>query len=474
MNIFLSYPSARRDFAEPLKLALEAEQHEVFFDRDDLPAGEAFHQAIRQAVQAADLFIFVVTPESLHEGSYARAELALAQERWPQPAGRVLPVLLAPVDKALLPPYLLAVTLLEPRGDAVATTLAAVARLNRSPLRRWALKAAVAAALLGLLAASWWVQQQRQHAAAVLVRRVGEALAVARLCTEGDPAVPFAQLSALADAPDAPAAVKQAQEDCAMHWLRVARPGPDRTFAQYTEPLKPVLVRALAVSPQGAGAVNGPRAADLRAHLGWADAMRWQDLHDPGIDPTGLYREALQQDPGNAYAHGMWGNWLLVQRPRQVDEALKHFDAAVAAHRDLPFIRRLQLGAMLGTDELGPPLVQLLNQMRLQQEPLSEAARQRAWSYHYAHAWRDEVSVNVLKALPPVEGLATFDWLFPAPAADDSRHASWVLLRARLQLQLGLTDAARTALQAVQRQMRASRDSGPIVDAVNRQLTRLQ
>jgi hypothetical protein len=473
MNIFLSYPSARRGFAEALKLALEAEQHEVFFDRDDLPAGESFHQAIRAAVQAADLFIFVVAPESLREGGYARAELALAQEHWPQPGGHVLPVLLAPVDMAQLPPYLLAVTLLEPRGDAVAATLAAVVRLNRPAARRWALKAAVGVAVLVALAASWWVQQQRQHAAAELVRRVGEALAVAKLCTEGDPAVPFAQLSELAGAADAPAAVKQAQEDCAMHWLRLARPGPDRTFAQYTAPLKPVLVRALAVGPQGAGAVNGPRAADLRAHLGWADAMRWQDLHDPGIDPTGLYREALQQDPGNAYAHGMWANWLLIKSPMQVDEALKHFEAAVAAKRDLPFIRRLQLGAMLGTDALGPPLVQLLSQMRQNQEPLSDRARQRAWSYHYAHAWREGVSVNVLKALPAVEGLATFDWLFPAPATSDSRHATWVLLRAQLQLQLGLTDAARAALQAVLRQMRAEKDSGPIVDAVNRQLSRL-
>ncbi len=469
MNIFLSYPSTRRDFAERLKLGLEAEQHEVFFDRDDLPPGEAFHQAIRGAVQSADLFIFVVAPESLREGGYARAELGFAQERWPQPAGHVLPVLLAPVDVTQLPPYLLAVTLLEPQGDAVAATLAAVARLNRPPARRWALKAAAGAALLLVMLASWWVQQQRQHAAAELVRRVGEALAVLKLCTEGNPAEPFALLGQLAAAPDAPTAVKQAQEDCAMHWLRLARPGPDRTFAQYTAPLKPVLVKALTA---GGPSTVGPRAADLRAHLGWAEAMLWQDLHDPGIDPTGLYREALQQDRGNAYAHGMWGNWLLLKRPMQVDEALKHFDAAVAAGRDRPFIRRLQLGAMLGTDALGVPLVQVLNQMRQNQESLSDAARQRAWSYHYAHAWRQGVDVNVLQALSPPDALDTFNWLFPAPKADDSRYAIWALLRAMLLERLGRGDEARASLLPLQADMRKERSSGPIVDAVSAFLAR--
>lgn len=477
MNIFLSYPSARRSFAEPLKLALEAEGHEVFFDRDDLPAGEAFHAAIRQAVEAADLFIFVVSPESLREDGYARAELALAQERWPQPDGHVLPVLLggdvAPIDKAQLPPYLLAVTLLEPRGDAVAATLAAVARLNRSPTQRWALKAAVGAALLVALGAAWWVQQQRQHAAAELVRRVGEGMAVAKLCTESDPAEPFAQLGQLAAAPDAPAAVRQAHEDCAMHWLRLARPGPDRTFAQFTAPLKPVLVKALSAPPQS---LPGPRAADLRAHLGWAEAMRWKDIQDPSIDPTGLYREALQQDPGNVYAHALWGHWLLRNRfapQAQVDEALQHFEAAVAAKRDRPFVRRMQLGAMLGTDPYGKPLVQVLNQMRQNQEPLSDMARQRAWSYHYAHAWREGVSVNVLQALPPAEGLATFDWLFAEPAASDSRHAMWVLLRAQLLVQAGQVAAARDALQAEMKALRADKASGSVVDAIAKQLAQL-
>lgn len=471
MNVFLSYPSARRDFAERLKLGLEAEGHEVFFDRDDLLAGEAFHEAIRQAVAKADLFIFVVTPESLRLESYARAELALAQSKWPRPAGHVLPVVLAPVDMAQMPPYLMAVTLLEPKGDAVATTLAAVARLNRSPARRWAVRSAIGVLALAALAATWAVQQRRQHAAAELVQRVGEAVTMAKLCFEGNPAEPFAQLSALAEQPDAPKAVQQAHQDCAMHWLRLGRPGLDRTFAQFTAPLRPVLVKALAT---GAQAVNGPRAADLRAHLGWADALLWQDQRDPGIDPSGLYREALQQDPGNAYAHAMWGSWLLWRpsTPSQVQEALKHYEAALASGRDRAFTRQLQIGALMGHDELGLHLMQALNQMRLRGEPLAESVRGRIWSRHFSFAWRAGALQALTGAMSPQEALDTYNWLFPPPHTSESRYATWAWVRATLLERAGQIEEARSSLQPVLAQMKKARSSGPVVDAVTAFLAR--
>ena len=92
MKIFLSYPSVRRDVAERLKLALEAEGHEVFYDRDDLPPGQTFHREIREAVEDAELFIFLITPESVAPGQLyldrARARrAALAASGRPPAAG---------------------------------------------------------------------------------------------------------------------------------------------------------------------------------------------------------------------------------------------------------------------------------------------------------------------------------------------------------------------------------------------------
>ena len=103
MRLFLSYPSEERDTADRLRLALEAEGHEVFQDRSDLRSGESFHEPLRAAMQAADLLVFLVTPASVAAGSYCRSELAVAQQRWRRPSGHVLPVMLKDVPIAALP-----------------------------------------------------------------------------------------------------------------------------------------------------------------------------------------------------------------------------------------------------------------------------------------------------------------------------------------------------------------------------------
>jgi cell division protein FtsL len=48
-----------------------------------------------------------------------------------------------------------------------------------------------------------------------------------------------------------------------------------------------------------------------------------------------------------------------------------------------------------------------------------------------------------------------------------------VLLRALLQVQAGDAAAARTALQAEWRALRAAKATGPVVDAIARQLSQL-
>jgi hypothetical protein len=59
----------------------------VFVDRADLKAGEPYRQALRQAIEEADRFIFLVSPESVAPGSYAWTEVDMAQRRWRRPAG---------------------------------------------------------------------------------------------------------------------------------------------------------------------------------------------------------------------------------------------------------------------------------------------------------------------------------------------------------------------------------------------------
>ena len=362
MRIFLSYPAGRRDLAVRLKLALEAEQHDVFYDRDDLTAGEAYHQRIREAIAAADLFIYFVAPESVAPGSYTLAELDLAQRAWPRPAGRVLPLMVAPTPLASLPPYLLAVTLLQPQGEVVAETVAAVGRLRRGPRwGRWALGVGIGLLLLAVAGAGyrWWrmrkVDLDAQAATAQVLKN--ECLADPAAATPPRPV--FEPALQRMTQPNATPAFKRAVEDCAMLRVRKAHITIGQgTFAGLVAPLRPPLEQGLADGAQG------QRAADLRAHLGWADYLAWRDQHASEVDPADNFRQALKDDPDNVYAHAMWAHWLLVRGPAQVEEALRHFEAASRDGRDPETVLALEVGAMVSRENLAPHLLRLLDALR--------------------------------------------------------------------------------------------------------------
>jgi formylglycine-generating enzyme required for sulfatase activity len=163
MRIFLSYPSQDRALVEPLYLALRAQGHSVFFDRTDLPPGEEYDIRIRQAIEKADLLIFMLSPDALDAGSYTLTELEIAQKTWELPGGRVLPVMLRPVPLDQVPPYLKSVTFLQPDGNETATVADAVHRIALT--RRKALLATLArgfavAVIVGVGAYFWWANRQ--------------------------------------------------------------------------------------------------------------------------------------------------------------------------------------------------------------------------------------------------------------------------------------------------------------------------
>ena len=132
VKVFLSYSSADRPVAERIQFALLALGWDVFFDRADLEAGLEYDQAIARAVDASDVFVFLITPESVTSGRYTLTELGLAERKWPHPRGRVLPVMLRPTAIETIPAYLRAVNFLTPVGDVVAETADATRRLARA------------------------------------------------------------------------------------------------------------------------------------------------------------------------------------------------------------------------------------------------------------------------------------------------------------------------------------------------------
>ena len=139
MRLFMSYAGEHRATADAIALRLREAGHDVFFDKDDLPAGESFDDRIRAALKDADGLVFLVSPESVEPGAYTLTELEFARERWRNPSRRVLPVMVVPTPYEKIPEYLKAVTVLEPSGNVVAEAAAGVERLGSGPrLPRWA------------------------------------------------------------------------------------------------------------------------------------------------------------------------------------------------------------------------------------------------------------------------------------------------------------------------------------------------
>lgn len=158
MKIFLSYSSEDHNLVEPITLALNGQGHDVFFDQEDLPAGEEYDQRIRRAIEKCNLFVFLVSPNSIRVGSYARAELEIAQKNWPHPKGRVLPVLLRETPFEQIPAYLTSVTVFKPPGNvaaAVGNEVHLIARRRLGRILVYAVAGAFAAIAIGI-AAFWW------------------------------------------------------------------------------------------------------------------------------------------------------------------------------------------------------------------------------------------------------------------------------------------------------------------------------
>lgn len=127
MRIFVSYAGEHRKLAESIAIRLKQDDHGVFFDSQKLAPGEEFDRAIRREISRCDLFIYLISPESVAPGTYALSELGLAQKRWPNPSGRLLPVMIVPTPMDTISAYASAVTVLQPRGNPVAEVAAEVA-----------------------------------------------------------------------------------------------------------------------------------------------------------------------------------------------------------------------------------------------------------------------------------------------------------------------------------------------------------
>lgn len=155
LRVFISYAHEQYGIAEPLAHALRNIDHDVFLDEDDLPPGDEFHLRIKSAIDSSDLFIFLVSPESVAGQRYTLSELKFARQKWPKAKGHVLSVMAAETPKATIPTYLYALGVLHPKGNLEAETLAAVHRIAHGRVPNRLAAALIAISGLVALAGAW-------------------------------------------------------------------------------------------------------------------------------------------------------------------------------------------------------------------------------------------------------------------------------------------------------------------------------
>ena len=136
MRIFVSHASEERSEADRLAIALRARGHHVFLDNDDLPPGGDYQSRIERALAKCDLFCFFISTHSIAPKRFTLSEVNIARRRWPNPIGRVLPVMVERVPLDSIPSYLRSVSILESQGDLVADVLNGIDAMRPKALWR--------------------------------------------------------------------------------------------------------------------------------------------------------------------------------------------------------------------------------------------------------------------------------------------------------------------------------------------------
>jgi hypothetical protein len=264
--------------------------------------------------------------------------------------------------------------------------------------------------------------------------------------------------------------VRAAEEDVGMEWLRnISVVVGQQTFADIVHQVQPILVR-------GTLGPNVKRRADLTAHLGWADFLLWKekggDLH-----PEEQYRRAVALDSTNAYAHAMWGHWILY-RHGSMDEARTHFSAAIRSGTNLDVARDLQVSALknLGDSTGDAEMLRVASEMQKRAEPASVERRRRMAGViclESSSAVRTAGSAGhtVGAVVSPQEDLAAIQWLFADLPMNETQVIERDYCRAAFEEAAGQREQALAMFKSVRARLPKFSELQPGTDAAIRRLS---
>ena len=220
--------------------------------------------------------------------------------------------------------------------------------------------------------------------------------------------------------------VRLAQENLAMHWLENIVVPQGQTFAATVDKVLPVLQR-------GALEASGPRVGDIHAHVGWGYFLKRRDGQS-ALDPAPWYVKALEADPANPFALAFSGHWKIWNN-EPLDAAMSEFAKAVASNRERPYVRGVQISALLnrGNADARLELVKVANEMRKNNEPI-DVRLIREMRVIYLAAVNDKPFADrLIAAAPAAEHLATVEMVKAAPSPASGSDDSLDVARALLQ-----------------------------------------
>ena len=225
------------------------------------------------------------------------------------------------------------------------------------------------------------------------------------------------------------AGIRSARVEVAEAWLETGRPGGNApTFTALADTLAPVLTEALLHADRG-------READLLAHLGWADFLRWREGRRD-LSPPARYREALVLDSLNPFAHAMLGHWILWQG-EGVPLAREHFARGLVSGRAHDYVRRMQLAGLANRDgpDITAEMLRVATEMQQAGEPMPAGAHDQLWRAFSDLLVSSGGDMPTLVGVAPAALLRTYRSLF-----DGSGYAT--AQSARYDYQLAALEAA--------------------------------
>ena len=310
----------------------------------------------------------------------------------------------------------------------------------------------------------WWKTGRQSHALLASAQRQEEL---------GEYSAAMDTLAEILKATPSDTQALHTQLDVAMLWIEEIRT-PRHNVDDVAPQARTIFDRLTPILEGGLSTAKGYRAADVVAHLGWLNFLKGNITGQNGIVESHL-REALRMDPANVYANAMIGEWLLLP-PANLEDAKTHFATALKSGEAKPFVRGCQLEGMIYNEEPGvrAELIRVANQMRKDNDPISNDDKGRIHSYFSTTVGTDAELREVVSAAPPDEVWATYEWVSPPAAeASDFNKLEARFIQANIDEVSGKREEALQIYRSLDQELKQRKDSGPRIsqrvrDAVQR------